>query len=101
MPRSEGVLRNKGAQARVPVPLKGKIQMGGLGAGHKSDPPALKLRRGMGGTGGEDGRAGSGAQIGPACAKATARHGRNGRRRWEGWERGTNRRGRGWRDSSI
>src|ERR1700722_5055482 len=100
--------------------------MGGLGAGHKSDPPALKLRRGMGGTGGEDGRAGGGAQIGPAwakatgrdggkgggrggggaqigpaCAKATARHGRNGRRRWEGWERGTNRRGRGWRDSSI
>jgi hypothetical protein len=42
-------------------------------------------------TGGADGRAGSGAQIGPACAKATARHGRNGRRGWEGWERGTNR----------
>src|SRR5579862_7721085 len=60
--------------------------MGGLGPGHKSDPPALKLRRGMGGTGGEDGRAGTWAQIGPACAKATARHGRNGGRGWAGWD---------------
>jgi hypothetical protein len=100
MPRLEGVLRNKGAQARVPVPLKGKFKRaGGMPAlqgkrlttrmdamrnfvrGHllsclgvppacakatawhatkSSDgPPALKLRRGMGGTGGEDGRAGT------------------------------------------
>src|ERR1700722_5055484 len=47
---------------------------GGGGAGHKSDPPALKLRRGMGGTGGEDGRAGSGAQIGEGEAGATRQY---------------------------
>jgi len=29
MPRLEGVLRNKGAQARVPVPLKGKFKWAG------------------------------------------------------------------------
>jgi uncharacterized protein (TIGR00369 family) len=33
MPRLEGVLRNKGAQARVPVPLKGKIQKSRQDAG--------------------------------------------------------------------
>jgi hypothetical protein len=48
--------------------------MGGLGAGHKSDPPALKLRRGMGGTGGEDGRAGTWAQIGEGEAGATRQY---------------------------
>ena len=54
--------------------------MGGLGAGHKSDPPALKLRRGTQrkvptvGTGGEDGRAGSGAQIGEGEAGATRQY---------------------------
>jgi len=45
--------------------------MGGLGAGH---PPALKLRRGMGGTGGEDGRAGTWAQIGEGEAGAAGQY---------------------------
>jgi len=80
------VLRNKGAQARVPVPLKGKFKRAGR-------MPALQGKRL---TTRMDamrnfvrGHLLSCLGVPPACAKATARHGRNGRRRWAGWERGT------------